>query len=174
MTDLPNAKGSKLFFGAPNHDYFTGELTWIKITSESYWNLEATGITKNGKEVQGIPKFNAIMDSGTSLIVVMPEIYKHWEIKPLTDNKCPTNTDDLPTIGITIGGKNWELTPKQYIIKVQDQCVLGIQAGQIGNIQMIIGDTFMKHYYTHFDYANDRLAIAKAIPHDGLVRGEDM
>jgi len=175
LTDLPNATGSKLFFGAPDSTYYKGDLTWIPLAREDYWTLKADGVTSNGKDSPNVGMFTAIMDSGTSLIVAAPEIFNGWGIPTdLAPGTCPQDYSKYPTIGITLSGKTYELTPEQYWIKLGGQCVLGVQAGQIGSIQMIIGDTFMKHYYTHFDYTNDKLAIAPAVPHDGLIHAEDM
>lgn len=51
-----------------------------------------------------------------------------------------------------------------------DQCTLGIQGQQgMGAVAIIIGDTFMKYYYTHFDYGNKTMGIAVAVPHDELT-----
>jgi len=71
------------------------------------------------------------------------------------------------------------LTKEQYVTKVhdpesnQDVCLLAIQAGGYGMSPWIIGDTFMKNYYVHFDYEKKALGIAPAVPHNGKF-AEDM
>lgn len=175
LTDLPQAAGSKLFFGAPVSEYFKGDLTWIPLQTEDYWTLHAKGITSNGKDSPLVGSFRAIMDSGTSLIVAIPEIYNRWGFPaPLQPGQCPKDFSIYPTIGIKLGEKTYELTPQQYWVQLGGECVMGIQSGQVGNVEMIMGDTFMKHYYTHYDYDNGKLGIAPAVPHDGLIHAEDM
>jgi len=79
LTDKPNAEGSKLFFGAPRPEYFTGDLHWHKLTKDDYWRLNVTSISKNGQnQKQEGDQMSAIMDSGTSLLVVSNEIMDFW------------------------------------------------------------------------------------------------
>jgi len=171
LSDKPNAEGSKLFIGAANKDYYVGDLNWVNLAKKDYWSINVSKITTDGEDVTPETHssgFVGIMDSGTSLIVANPDLVTAWNIPAIANYKCPSNFDAFPTIGLEIGGVEYELTPQQYIIKLGNQCVVGIQSGMIGNVQMIIGDTFMKYYYTQFDYAKNRLGIAKAVAHNNL------
>ncbi|KAF5760506.1 putative phytepsin [Helianthus annuus] len=76
----------------------------------------------------------------------------------------------LPTISFTIGGKEFELSPDQYILKVGEgastRCISGFIALDIPPPRgplWILGDTFMRPYHTIFDYGNARVGFAQAV-----------
>jgi phytepsin len=75
----------------------------------------------------------------------------------------------LPNINIVIGGTTFTLTPSDYILQVsaggESQCISGFIGmdlpPQLGPT-WILGDVFIRAYYTIFDYGNSRLGFAKA------------
>jgi len=78
----------------------------------------------------------------------------------------------LPNVVITLGGKDFTLTPSQYILQLNtgegvDICVSGFIGLDVppplGPI-WILGDMFMGPYYTVFDYGNTRVGFAQAKP----------
>jgi len=76
----------------------------------------------------------------------------------------------LPTLDFIIGGDKYSLKGEDYILKVtefgKDVCIVGIMGldlpTQLGEA-FIIGDAFIKTFYTHFDVENKRVGFARAV-----------
>lgn len=110
---------------------------------------------------------HAIIDSGSSMIVINPSIYYDLGLPDSQIIDCKL-IDSLPIITFVFGVAHYPLTPQEYVLRISDVfeeiCVLGITpSNTFESIDVILGDTFMRNYFTHWDYGKKRVGIAKAV-----------
>lgn len=173
----PNKQpGGELMLGGIDSKYYEGELSYLNVTRMAYWQVHmdqldvANGLTlcKGGCE--------AIVDTGTSLLVgpveEVKELQKAIGAVPLIQGEymipCE-KVSSLPSVTLKLGGKNYELSPEKYILKVSQGgktiCLSGFMGMDIpppSGPLWILGDVFIGTYYTVFDRDNNRVGFAKA------------
>lgn len=118
----------------------------------------------------GFSGVKGVVDTGTSLIVgdsqyITPVLNQIGSVS----SDC-SNVSQLPNIAFEIDGTTYTLTPSQYVLQItqqgQTECMVGIQAANFSGSALegviIMGDVFIRIYYSHFDYANNRVGFATA------------
>lgn len=168
-TDGDNS--SALILGGDDPSYYTGTIQYVPFNLYQfllgYWLITGDNIKVNGQVVQGCSSCGLVVDTGTSVLTGPPS-----EINPLlqaignVSADC-SNRDSLPTISFTISGQDYPLEPAFYVLAAPDQngntvCQLGIQALDPGVPLWILGDPFIRKYYTVFDRDNNRVGFAVA------------
>jgi phytepsin len=80
-------------------------------------------------------------------------------------SKIPT----MPNVTFEIGGKDFVLTPEDYVLKIsasgQEQCIsgfMGLDIPKPAGPLWILGDVFMSRFHTVFDAGQERLGFAEA------------
>lgn len=166
---LGNEADGELTFGGYDKSKFKGELQKVKLTSATYWEIEIDGLHAGDEPVDG--KASAIVDSGTSLIAIPPS---HMETLANMIGATKMFTGQykvdcsviphLPMVTFKINGNSYPLNGEDYVLQSSSMCLLAFMAfAAEGGPSYILGDVFMRRYYTVFDYANQEIGFAEAL-----------
>lgn len=151
--------------------------SFFNVTDSNYWAINFNSTRYGNRDIKVNNGTKAIIDSGTSLIsfpsYIIKDISEHLSSLGITCNigsgvpifcDCPNSFDDFPNI--TLGFDNWNatLTGRDYVTNVGGECMLGFQLVDYMNY-VILGDIFMRKYYTIFDADNMRIGFAVATPY---------
>lgn len=184
--DLPHySKESKFGYGKGN--YMDSTELWLTSIWSLGWSGTGVEVTFPDRGTLGAP---ALIDSGSSLLVLEPNIYDRligelrWRFtgcKELPDQQilscdCPPANDlsRIPQLVINVineENKQFALcmSPDEYILESMDPtdgrttCVPSIQRGSNEQpVPMIFGMTFLRSFYTNFDLKNKRIGFARS------------
>ncbi|KAJ8017202.1 hypothetical protein DPEC_G00015360 [Dallia pectoralis] len=163
-----SAEGSVVSFGEIESSYYTGQITWIPLTSETYWQVKMDSVTINGNVVACSGGCQAIIDTGTSQIVGPTSDIANMNAWVGTtsnpDGQNSVNCNNLantPEITFTLNGNAFTLPATAYTSQSYYGCATGFGNG--GTDQLwILGDVFIRHYYTIFDRAGNYIGLALA------------
>ncbi|XP_012675128.2 pepsin A-like [Clupea harengus] len=157
-----SATGSEVTFGGYDPSHYTGNLVWIPLSSETYWQITVESMTVNGNVVACNGGCQAIVDTGTSLIVG-----PNSDISSLNNAvggasvNCQ-NIANMPEVTININGHAFTLPASAYVRQSNYYgCSTGFGNG--GSSLWILGDVFIRQYYTIFNMSNNYVGLAKAV-----------
>ncbi|XP_059180665.1 pepsin A-like [Centropristis striata] len=162
-------KGSVVTFGGIDPNHYSGSISWIPLSSERFWQITVDSITINGQVVACDGGCQAIVDSGSSAIVGPPSsitnIYQQVGATFNQQNGVYTfNCDSIaqmPDVIFHINGQEFTLPSSAYVRQTKHYgCLSGFES--VGDSLWILGDVFMREYYSIFDRANNRVGLAKA------------
>lgn len=167
---FPNTTG-ELLFGGSDPAHYTGQLSYVPLTSETYWEIKMDSLFVGKHPSTTVTR--AIVDSGTSLLAGPTSDIKTIAALvgasafPLNPNEYTVDCSKIPTlpdINVQLNGKNYTLTANDYIINVENvECLLGMTGIDVpapAGPLWILGDIFIRKYYTVFDYGQQRLGFA--------------
>lgn len=127
----------------------------------------------NGTSYKNTSNLVGIVDTGTSVIVGPKATVNNMTagFGNATEKQVDcTEIDTFPTLTFTIGGDAYDLKPVDYILQIAEGsktvCIVGILGLDFPDSfgeAFILGDSFIKAYYTHFDVENERVGFAKSI-----------
>lgn len=168
-------QNSMAIFGGTEEKYHTKPLQWFPLRPHNpqYWDLRLDDVTVAGK-LKGFcsndnPCF-ACIDTGTSLIAGPSSFMKDIMAQAKIEDDC-SNIATLPNVGFVFGGKTFELTPQQYVMRTKlkgsTKCFSGFMPLDVppprGPV-FILGDLFIRQFYTAFDSAQNQIGFAEAAP----------
>ncbi|XP_006750713.2 pepsin F-like, partial [Leptonychotes weddellii] len=167
-------EGSVVMFGGVDHSYYSGELNWVPVSKALYWQLSVDSISMNEMVIACDGGCEAIIDTGTSLLIgpsdVVFNIQKIIDAKQSYSGEYIIDCDavsTLPDIVFTINGINYSVPASAYIREDhQGTCYSNFDEGKGGLLlsdSWILGDVFLRLYFTVFDRGNNTIGLAPAV-----------
>jgi len=164
--------GSEVIFGGVDKKHYKDDLIWLPVKRKAYWEVDLEAITF-GDNVASLEDTGAILDTGTSLIV-MPSTLSDLLNEAIGAKKDFGGTykvdcnkrDSLPDLTFTLSGTNFTITADDYILKTGGSCISAFMGmdfpDPIGPL-VILGDAFLRKWYSVYDLGNDSVGLAQAV-----------
>ncbi|XP_029291625.1 pepsin A-like [Cottoperca gobio] len=162
-------QGSEVIFGGVDSSHYTGQINWIPLSSATYWQIKMDSVTINGQSVACAGGCQAIIDTGTSLIVGPTNDINNmnsWvgastnQYGEATVN-CQ-NIQSMPEVTFTLNGHAFTIPASAYVSQSSYGCSTGF--GQGGSQQLwILGDVFIRQYYAVFDSQSKYIGLAQSV-----------
>ncbi|XP_078514917.1 pepsin A-like [Lissotriton helveticus] len=156
--------GSVVIFGGIDSSYYSGELNWVPVSKQRYWQITIDSVSMNGNVVACDGGCQAIVDTGTTNLDASPSglasIQNEIGASENSDGEyevdCSSITS-LPDIVFTISGVDYPVPASAYIS--EKHCTMKINS----NTRFwILGDVFIREYYVVFDSANNAIGLASS------------
>ncbi|KAK9892988.1 hypothetical protein WA026_023045 [Henosepilachna vigintioctopunctata] len=159
--------GGELILGGVDPAHYKGEITYVPVSVQSYWQFQMDGVTSDIYDL--CPRgCDAIADTGTTAITGPPSAFRHItnaarpDINGYVDCRVISR---LPSISFIIGGRSFEIEAKDYILQIVQggelTCMLALQGSS--DKFWILGDVFLGKYYSIYDRGNNRVGFADSV-----------
>lgn len=162
-----DGKDGEMDLGGIDDKHYTGTLQYVPLSSETYWEVALDDMQIGGVSITNVKK--AIVDTGTSLLAgpvdEVAAIAKRVGAIPLIKGEYVIPCKGGKPIDVILNGITFTLAPGDLIIPDESLCLFGMTGIDIpapAGPLWILGDPFIRKFYTVFDYGNKRLGFAPA------------
>ncbi|KAL5530021.1 APR1 [Sanghuangporus sanghuang] len=164
--------GGEAVFGGIDDSAYTGKISYVPIRRKAYWEVELEKVSFGDDELE-LDNTGAAIDTGTSLIALPTDVAdmlnaqigaeKSWNGQYTVDcSKVP----NLPDFTFYFNGQPYPLKGSDYILEVQGTCIssfTGMDINLPGGALWIVGDVFLRRYFTVYDLGRDAVGFAKSV-----------
>ncbi|NWV10065.1 PEPA protein, partial [Ptilonorhynchus violaceus] len=159
--------GSFVLFGAIDPYYAINGISWIPLSSETYWQITMESVSMNGTPVACPSGCQAIVDTGTTLLAVpvraLRTILNRLGASSNGEISCEA-ARRLPNLIFHINGRQFPVPSRAYVLRSNGYCSLGLQGIDVPTEEgelWILGDVFIREYYVIFDRANNSVGLSR-------------
>ncbi|KAK7692440.1 hypothetical protein QCA50_004065 [Cerrena zonata] len=171
------AEGSSVCFGCVDFSKTTDRISWFPLQSKTYWTISADGVSSD--ENNTVPmEVTAVIDTGSSLIYLPDDVTANfYDSIPGARSAavdygggyyfypCSANL----SLSLSFSGHKFEIRNEDFnmgrLSEDSDECLGGIVSLGTGfsSNMAIIGDVFLKSWYSVYDYTGGRVGFAPSI-----------
>ncbi|XP_074019393.1 pepsin B-like isoform X2 [Numenius arquata] len=163
--------GGEVILGGVDPQLYSGEVIWAPVVQELYWKIGieefSIGPSATGWCSQGC---HGIVDTGTFLLTI-PGQFMSAFLQELGAEESDygfvvdcSDVPSMPTLYFAISGAQLPLPPSVYVLNIDGVCTVGVEstyvASSSGQPLWILGNLFLRQYYSIFDVANNRVGFA--------------
>jgi saccharopepsin len=163
---------SEVTFGGVDQDKYKGKITTIPLRRKAYWEVDFDAISY-GDDTADLENTGVILDTGTSLIALPSQLAemlnaqigakKNYAGQYAID--C-AKRDSLKDVTFNLAGYNFTLGPYDYVLEVSGSCIstfMGMDFPAPTGPLAILGDAFLRRYYSIYDHAANTVGLAEAV-----------
>ncbi|OCH88252.1 acid protease [Obba rivulosa] len=171
--------GSEVCFGCYDTTKAIGPVTWNPVVSRTYWSIAMDGLSSGSLDSADFVSTNltAAVDTGTTLIYIPDDIAAQFYNQIPGAQSYPQYgpgfytfpCSSQLTISFSFSNQTYPISMSDFNLGRTDadsnDCVggvLGIGDGFPPNLA-IIGDEFLKSWYSVYDYAGSRVGFAPSV-----------
>ncbi|XP_072419849.1 gastricsin-like [Chiloscyllium punctatum] len=171
----PNSQyGGEVTFGGIDNSLYTGEIVWVPVLQELYWLIPMQGVLLNGQPIFCTQGCQAMVDTGTSLLTApseeLEQLMQYIGASRNQYGEYTVNCNDvanLPSMTFVINGVDLTIPASAYIQQSYGQCLVAFEPTYLpaptrSGPFWILGDVFLREFYSIYDRGNNRMGFAKA------------
>jgi hypothetical protein len=165
--------GGAILWGGTDTRLHEGELSWFPVVSQTFWALDLGSIAIG--EHTFPTRGGLLVDSGTTFFM-LPSRISQMVNSAATGTQC-TELEHMPPLIFVV--KDVDGLPRQLIVRPQEymvrdspfgECIPAVVSSDHFGIEVemtILGEVFMRHYFTVFSHGTDadprpRIGIARS------------
>ncbi|KAJ8108925.1 hypothetical protein ONZ43_g6278 [Nemania bipapillata] len=162
---------SEVVFGGVDKDHYTGKITEIPLRRQAYWEVDLDSISF-GDETAELDNTGVILDTGTSLIALPSDLAellnKEMGAKKGYNGQYSIDCaarDSLPDVTFKLSGYDFSISPYDYVLEVSGSCIstfMGMDFPAPVGPLAILGDAFLRKWYSIYDLGKGTVGLAKA------------
>ena len=171
-------------FGYVDAQSYTGSITYHEHVAAqgAWWTLNLNGAKYGSTNIKSSNWRYAIVDSGTQMIFMALPDYQNFvaQVKKggkraanfdcdsraycFTDVDCKRVENDLSDLVITLDSTDYSVPPYGYLLQDYAEgatCAIAVSYLGILQNQYVLGDTFIKNFYSTFNYETSTIGLAQ-------------
>lgn len=169
---------SEVLIGGIDDSAYTGEIVYNDLELTTWWTLSLDGVWAGDTDIYDSETKYAIVDTGTSFMYLSQSDYLEYvtqlqnadsSISCSTDycestlNQCSYYDGKAPDIILQLGRRQYTIPVAGYTIPAGvfgSKCIFAVSSIPNSQNMYILGDTFIRNFYSVFDYQRNQIGLA--------------